>query len=256
MAKKQPDTIAKIPTVPSWETRAKRPFTDGRWPGTDNSLWLWRAVPMSSVTDARSPEHMVNVGRPLANAWEEMARLAGRGSNRRQVRATYRDTHALLVNIPRPYEAPIDHPLRDYLNRNYANLVVMDRSLLFGVKLRDSPGGRGWREALDSFTETLVHGTTPLEDYDQDVEVVSAALARCGFRVPTSREMRLADSWWNSGGARGIPVMTHEEHIHYFTTAASARRAEATNPDDCSSWGEIDGEFAITFASVEDFDLR
>lgn len=184
MARAPQAVIPKIPSAPSWETRAKRPFTDGRWQGIDGSMWLWRAVPMASVTDARSDEDMINVGRPLALAYDELSTLAGRGSNRRQAKGSYRETHALLVNVPRLYRAPHDHKLRDYLNRGYGMKAVLDRFLLFGVKLRDSPTGRGWKAAIESAAETLKYGGAPLEDYDQDADRVGSALARAGFRVP------------------------------------------------------------------------
>lgn len=256
MAKQSTQAPLKIPSAPQWETRAKRPFTDGRWQGIDNSLWLWRVAPMGSVTDARSEEDMINVGRPLSIAYSEMARLAGRGRNRRQAKALYRETHALLVNVPRMYRAPHDHKLRDYLNRGYGDKIVLDRFLLFGVKLRDNPAGRGWRSAIESAAETLRYGGAPLEDYDGDAEIVSNALSRAGFSVPTMPQMHLADSWWNFGASPGIPVLPHEEHIHFFRTVQSARRSEKADRLDCTSWPDQDAEFAISFATVQDFDLR
>ena len=66
-----------MPTSPQWETRAKRPLPGGRWPGIDNSLWLWRVAPLGPVVDARSPRDAVDVGRPLLNAYAELAALAG-----------------------------------------------------------------------------------------------------------------------------------------------------------------------------------
>ena len=246
----------EIPTVPQWETRAKKPLTGGRWPGIDNSLWLWRAVPMSSVTDASSPSEMLGVGEPLAIAYEELAKMSSRGSSRRQVKATYRQTHALLLNIPTAYDAPPASPIRDYLNRNYGDRVVLQRILLFGVKLKDSVGSGGFRQAIESAVETLQYGGAPLSDYDKDVDAVSAALARAGVREPTMQELHLADSWWNRGRAPGIPVLPHAEHMHYFATIPAARRAMAVDPNDCANWPEQEAEHAITFATVANFDLR
>lgn len=245
-----------IPTTPQWETRAKKPLRDGRWQGIDNSVWLWRAVPMSSVTDASSNQEMISVGMPLATAYEELAKMAGRGSSRRAAKHTYRQTHALLINIPTLYESPPASPIRDFLNRNYGDRATLKRVLLFGVKLRDSVGSGSWKDAIASVAETLQYGGAPLSDFDKDADDVSAALSRAGFRTPTIDELHLADSWWNRGNAPGIPVIPHEEHMHYFATVASARRAMAVDPADCSNWPHQDTEHAISFATIANLDLR
>lgn len=256
MARKTVDHGLDIPTVPQWETRAKKPLAGGLWPGIDNSLWLWRAVPMSSVTDASSLQEMLNVGVPLAGAYEELAKMSGRGANRRAAKGTYRQTHAILLNIPSLFEAPHESPIRDYLNRNYGDRAVLTRVLLFGVKLKDSVGSGSWRDAIASVAETLQYGGAPLSDFEKDAEQVDAALSRAGFRIPTNAELHLADSWWNRGGAAGIPVVPHEEHMHYFATVAAAKRAMAAGPGDCAGWPEQDTEHAISFATVENFELR
>lgn len=256
MAKKNTANALHIPTVPQWETRAKKPLRDGRWQGIDNSVWLWRAVPMSSVTDASSDQQMISVGTPLAIAYEELAKMAGRGSSRRAVKSTYRQTHAYLVNIPTRYQAPPASPIRDYLNRNYSDQVVMHRVLLFGVKLTDSVGSGSFRDAIASVMETIQYGGAPLSDFDKDAAAVSSALDRAGFRVPTIDEMHLLDSWWNRGNAPGIPVIPHEEHMHYFASVTAAKRALAVDPADCTHWPDQDAEHAISFATVSNFDLR
>lgn len=253
MAKDQQFTI---PTRPQWETRAKRPLTDGLWPGIDNSLWLWRAVPMASVTDARSADDAVNVGYPLFAAYEELARMAGRGNHRRQAKGTYRQTHALLLNIPALFEPNPGSPIRGYLAREFGAQEVLRRVLLFGVKLRPSVGNGGWRSAIDSVVETLQFGGAPLSDFDKDRDEVSAALSRAGFAIPSANDLHLADSWWNHGRSAGIPVLPHEEHIHYFRTVAAARRSTEADRLDCASWPEQEAEHAVTFAAIEDFDLR
>jgi len=253
---KRNDNGLTISTRPQWETRAKRPLGDGLWPGIDNTLWLWRSVPMASVTDARSADDAVNVGGPLYTAYEELARMAGRGNHRRQVKSTYRQTHALLLNIPTHFEANRGNPIRDYQNREFGTAEVLRRTLLFGVKLTPSVGNGGWRAAIDSVVETLQYGGAPLSDYEKDIAEVSAALSRAGLSVPSSSDLHFADSWWNHSNSAGIPVLTHEEHIHFFRTVAAAHRATAVDPISCENWPVQDAEHAISFAAVEDFDLH
>jgi len=251
------DDSLTIPSTPQWETRAKRPLSGGRWPGIDNSLWLWRIAPMGSVVDAKSPDDAVNVGRPLANAYDELAKLAGRSSNRRQAKGSYRQTHALLINIPALFAAHPDSPIREHLNQQFGHLETLNRVLLFGVKLRPSVSSGGWRSAVASVAETIQFGGAPIRDFDRDFETIDAMLSRNGFSVPDASTLHLADSWWNLGRAAAVPVLAHEEHIHYFHSTASAHRAVAVDPIDCSGWTEHGvAEHAVTFAAVEDLDLR
>jgi hypothetical protein len=260
MAKETVDLT--IPTKPQWETRAKRPLTGGIWPGTDNSLWLWRSVPLSSVRDARSPEDAVNVGYPLLAAYSELSRLAGRGKHRRQAKQSYRETHALLLNIPELFKPKPTSPIRDHLAREFGGQEVLDRVLLFGVKLRPSIGTGTWLSAVESVAETFQHGGAPLSDYGKDIEAISSALSRAGFNTPREGDqefasaLHLADSWWNWGRSAGVPVLWHEEHIHYFSTVAAGKRATAVDPADCVNWPEQREEHAISFAAVDEFDLR
>lgn len=245
-----------IPKAPQWETRAKRPLSGGRLPGIDGSLWLWRAVPMSSVTDAVSIRDGLNVGVPLAQAYEELAAMARTAPRRSMAKGSYRQTQALLVNIPAVFEANPDSPLRDYLNTQFAGMETMRRILLFGVRLRSTVGNGGWKAALASVAETVQYGGAPLSDYDKDYQAVDAALSRCGFSVPDKQALHLADSWWDLGRSSAIPVTPHEEHIHFFHTSASARRAQKIDPIDCTSWTPDISHSAISFAAVADFDLR
>lgn len=259
MAKKQVDPY-EIPTRRQWETRAKRPLGDGVWPGIDGSLWLWRMVPQGAVANARTKVDAERVGVPLAQAYEALAGMTSRGSRRSQVRGSYRDTQTYLVNVPALYAPNPQSKLRSFLTQEHGNTQTLQRALLFGVRLIPKVGNGKWRDAIDSFIETAQSQGAPLSDYQSDIKAVSDALASAGFRVPDRKTLHLADSWWNLGGTAGVPVMPHDEHMHFFRNARSARKAEAieeSHPGDCSQWdGEGISEHAITFAAVADFDMH
>ena len=54
-----------MPTTPLWPTTVRSRAKDGRIRGTDGSVWLYRAVPMAPVADARSPDEGLLIGAPL-----------------------------------------------------------------------------------------------------------------------------------------------------------------------------------------------
>lgn len=255
MAKKPANSALTIPILPQFETRARRPLFDGLWPGIDDSMWLWRSVPMGSVPDARTEEGAVAVGHGLANAYEALAAFAGSGAHRSQVKSTYRDTHALLLNVPTTFKANPKSPIADELNREYGDRPTIQRVLLFGVRLKATTGNGTLKSAVDSVWETLRYGGSPLSDYEKDHRDMAMVFSRAGFSVPTLQELHLADSWWNYGLAKGVPVLLHDEHIHFFHSAAEARAAVDINRLDCRDWPEAIGEHAISFAAVESFDL-
>ena len=88
-------------TTPDWPTMIRSRLSDGRLLGVDNSLWLYRAVPMAPVAEARTPEEGVATAEPLLMAMEELAAMAAsRPGGRRTSRQSYREVHALLVNLP------------------------------------------------------------------------------------------------------------------------------------------------------------
>jgi len=249
------DDDQRVPTVPTWETRAKKPLVGGLWPGTDKSMWLWRVVPMAAVTDARTERDLVAAQAMLERAFDELAALSKISiPTRRMSKDSYRQFHAELISIPAGYRAPEDSPLRDWLNREHRFTETTRRVLLFGVRLLASTGTGGWKSAIASVAETLSSGQAPLSDYERDIELVSAAMARCGFLVPDASLLHLADSWWLLGRIGARPVVTHPEHIHFFDTVEIGNRMVAIDPDDCTKWPE-GGWHAVTFAAVDEFDL-
>jgi len=255
MAKKPSNSALSIPILPQFETRARRPLFDGLWPGIDGSMWLWRSVPMGSVPDARTADGAVAVGHGLANAYEALAAFAGSGAHRSQVKSTYRDTHALLLNVPTTFTANPKSPIADELNREYGDRPTIQRVLLFGVRLKATTGNGTLKSAVDSVWETIRYGGSPLSDYEKDHRDMAMVFSRAGFSVPSLHDLHLADSWWNYGLAKGVPVLLHDEHVHFFHSAAEARAAVDINRLDCGDWPEAIGEHAISFAAVESFDL-
>lgn len=242
--------------APSWPTMIRSRLSDGRLLGVDNSMWLYRQVPMAPVAEARTPEEGVATAEPVMLALEELAAMgAARVGGRRASRHTYSEVHLLLVNLPQRWTPPRDHPIADYLATSFPQTVTDRRVLLLGVRLTAKVGGEGgWRRAIDSVTETLVMGGTPLSDYDPDYRAVAAALARAGLGVPSAADLRLASAWWNEGGAPDVPMLTQPECLHVFTSTDAARAAKRAGPGaDLTNLGA--GHHTVTFASISDLDL-
>lgn len=242
---------------PDWPTTTRARLSDGRLIGTDNSLWLYRAVPMGPVVDAASPAEGFAVAEPIIAAVEEIAALTSVRITRRSAsRSNYRRVHMLLVNVPRFYRPPRDHPLRDYLSSSFATTAIDRRVLLFGVRLRDSIGGQaGLAASVSSIVETLATGMTPLSDYDADFAQVDAALARAGLSTPAPDDLRLAGAWWNQGRYADTPILVHGDHLHVFADAATVTGLAGHDQSGCSDWPTIRGHHAVTFATVQDIEL-
>lgn len=248
----------EIPTSPQWETKSLVPLADGRVPGTDGSLWLYRSVPMVSITDAKTMEQMVAGGHALNRAFEELAKMATAGINRTMSAASYRQYHLLLLNVPAIYEAPKHSPIRSYLNREFRNMLVQRRECLFGVKLNPNTIKDGWKSFVESAMYTLMYTGTMLSDYDRDTEEVAGALARAGFTLPSASTLRWADSWWNHGRAKSVPVLPHDDHMHFMVEPSAKHTIEDQyDLKSCRDWPEegIPGEFALSFAAVNDIEL-
>lgn len=247
----------EAPRQPDWPTAIRSRLPDGRFLGTDGSVWLYRAVPLGPVADAASPMDGLTAAEPIIAAIAELSAMTSYGMARRSAaQKNYRQIHMLLVNLPTLFTPPSDHPLGDYLDDQLGHKHVQFRVLMFGVRLRDKIGGQaGWRSAVDSVLETLVAGSTPMSDFDADFAKVDAALSRAGLRNATGQELAAADSWWNLGRFPDTPTLVHGDHLHVFSNDSAVRIAAQTDLENCGSWPSIPGQHSLSFAAVQDFDL-
>lgn len=248
-------TIPNLDVAPPTMIRTR--LSDGRLLGVDNSLWLVRKLPLEPVADAKSVEERMNAFTPLMAAYEELSALTQVGVNKRALaRSRYRQMKLLMVNLNRLFTPPANHPIAGYLKQSFPNQVTEKHLLLLAVKLDARLGtGGGLRAAVDSVTETLLYGGTPLSDFDADLKKVDAALARCGLSTPTGEELAVANSWWNQGRFPDTVHLAHSEHLHVFSDDKAVRMARTAGPDDCDKWPVIPGARSLTFASLESFDF-
>jgi len=233
---------------------------DGRIRGTDGSVWLYRALPLAPVADARSPEEGLAPGEPLNAILGEIASSTTvRVPRRAMSKSLYRDIHILLVNIPMRFTPPEGSQLTGYLSGAYPTEPVNRRLVLFGVKLRDRVGGGGGvSAAVDSVVQVITTGTVPMSDYDADFVAMDGLMARSGLISISSVDYRLANAWWNHGQSPDSPMLVHTDHIHVFGSSDSARAAaglvERYGDDSCGEW-VLPSHHTVSFGCVQDFDL-
>jgi hypothetical protein len=245
---------------PWWPTAVRSRKRDGRVLGTDGSVWLYAKVPLSPVTDARSPEEALAAGEQIRAVLEEIAGTTHvRVTRRAMAKASYRNVHLLLVNVPTTFAPPAGSQLFTHLSSTFADTDVLRRLLLVGVRLQDKVGGSGGlRSAIDSVAETIAAGTIPLEDFDEDFATMSAIMARTGLNSLTDADFALANAWWNEGKAPDTPMLVHDDHVHVFSSTASmqaaARLVERDGDDNCESW-ELAKHHTLCFACVRDFEI-
>ncbi len=247
---------------PWWPTTAKGLKSGGRVLGTGGSVWLYAKVPLSPVTDARSPDEALAAGEPLRTVLEEIAgatHVRSRVARRMMAKSSYREVHILLVNVPSKFVPPRDSQLFAHHSSTFADTDVLRRVLLVGVKLRDKVGGGGGiRAAVDSMTESLMTGGVPLEDFDQDFAAMSAVMARSGLLTMTLTDFNLANAWWNGGTAPDTPTLIHDDHLHVFSSTASMHAAkrliDRDGDEDCQTW-DLANHHTLCFSCVKDFDI-
>lgn len=252
-----------LTTSPQWPTftraRLRGGWRDGLVLGTDNSVWLYRSVPLSPIADAKSDVDIDQAALPLMASFEELSLLAGVGpAPRRSVaRSSYRQVHLLTVNLPQWWTPPQDHALRDQLAVMFPRTQeTRARVTLLGVRLNDKLGGRGGIKAtLDSIAETVTSGGIPLGDFEPDARRVAIAAERAGLTVPTDAQFRLANAWWNNGNAPDVYVLPTPDCMHVFTHAEQAKAAARAIRERDVSWQDVASGSTITMATVQDLDL-
>ena len=247
--------MPKQNTKPDWPTYLAGRLEDGRLIGVDDSVWLYRKVPMAPVAEAKSNDRALAAAAPILAAYEGLAQTTSITTNRRALsRRAYRETHLLVVNIPTLYR-PTPGPLEGYLADQMSDAIVFSRILLFGVKLNSTVGSGGFKAAIDSVAETIVSGGTPMSDYDKDFREVDTVLRNAGLAPISHTERNLADAWWNHGSFPDTPALFHSDHLHIFSSAEAAGVARNLGADNCQTWPELDGTHTLTFASAQDIDL-
>lgn len=245
-----------IPKTPVYESRARKPKKDGRVVGTDESVWLYRTVPLGSIRDAKTTAEALNISAPLAHSFRELAGLVTtRGINRSLAKKKYREFHLIQTNYPKWYQAPEKNPIRGELNRLFSDLEVLDRRVMLGVRLIPTTGDGTLRGFMDSVDQTLFHGGVLESDYDKDFHQVSAAMDRAGLGIPTDADWASIDGWWNLGDPRPVAELRHSDHMHFFSRRAAWENAEDEGLLDCEPWANLPDHRAITFASLAELDL-
>lgn len=235
-------------------THVMEMLSDGIVRGTDGSVWIYFAVPLGPVTDAKSEQdayrQMVTVSGMLA----ELARIPTGVTvvkSRKVNRSRYRQFHLQLLSVAESFEPPPGYRgSREFLLSNFPNYSVDRRQLLFGVKLvpqlktKDS----SVRQSIESVFDSLMTGVVPLSDFDEDVKQMRSFAEANGLRTPTIQEMERADSWWSGDRNPAIPYLIHPDHLHFFQTVSSARTVARTNDlADCSTWSQDDRLNGIDF---------
>src|SRR5699024_10497371 len=95
--------------VPSTPTATKARYGAARVLPLGGGLGLHRRAPMAPAREAKSHARALEVGDPLAAAFEEIAAETQYTTARRSMaRSRYRPFHLLLVNLPRRYSPPED----------------------------------------------------------------------------------------------------------------------------------------------------
>ena len=252
-------TVDTLNDTPDWPTPLRGRLSGARALGVDNSVWIYYAVPMSPVADAKNPNEVIAAAEPLHAAFDELAAMAKTTGGRRATsRQGYRQIHTLLVNLPRWWRPQTGHPNESYLAEAFPGTQeTRERVLLLGVRLVDKIGGAGgFKAAVDSVVETLTSGGVPISDFDVDAKAVSAALTRSGLRELTPMEWRLASAWWNQGAAPDAPMLVQPDCIHVFSNAAQVSSAALAIKEGRTEWQDIAASTTVTMATVQDIDLQ
>lgn len=247
--------------TPDWPTTMRMRMRNGMCIGTDNSVWVYRRVPLGPVDDAVDRSSALRVAGPLMSAFselEEMARVSV--SRRNMARGKYRQVHLLLVNVPKRYVPDDKQPLRDWLSWQFPSTPVDNRVLLMGVRLNSSlnVGESGLSSLREAVVTTLTSNEVPIHEFERDFEMVDDALSRAGLVSPSDDDFRLANAWWNSGLYPDTPVLVHTDHLHVFSAPESLTEAAGLVRDEvpCSEWPTLNRHHTLAMTSLMDFQFN
>lgn len=221
--------------------------------GIDGSAWLYREVPLSPVTDARTPEDRDIAASPITGLVSELSASASSLVKRRRVnKSGYREIHVLSTIASGTYAPPPGHPNSVVLDGYFSRMRILGHSLLLGVRLRDSARRDNLWQAIDDFTQSMIEGGTALEDWLSDYRAIASVFDRYGYTIPSRHIVERALAWFNDGAWPDIVFYPHGDHIHTFGSWSAAQMAHraVTNDIGCTHW-EIEGHSIITIACLD-----
>lgn len=247
----------------SWTTPVRQVLSGGRFVGVDNSMWVYRKVPLAPMVDAKTKGRIDAAAVPLMRFFEQLSGLAQTSGGRRALaKGSYREFHVVAVNVPMPFQAPRELANREMLEADYGDRFTFRRVVLAGVRLVPKMRRKGQgalASAVESLSQTIVRGGVPLEDYESDYETVDKVMRQCGLAELGvdefgHDEVQLVQSWWNFGRSADTPIMVEADHVHVFRSVGAAKTAQNLDRDECESW-DVPGAYPLTFVSVSEFDL-
>lgn len=206
-----------------------------------SGVWLYRALPLLPIVDARSAQDAASAMGVVASVLASVATESKQAQlpHRNLSKSRYREVHLLGLNVPKRFEPPGDTALSTYLRQQFRT-DQMVRRLFIGVRLVPEAVSSGLAHAVTSTLTSVISGRVNIEDFYADAKIIDQALRRSGCSAMTSADYELAESWWNDGRRPDVPMLEHATHIHMFNTAGSAQHAhmsqESGGPDECAEW--------------------
>jgi len=221
--------------------------------GIDGKAWLYREVPLSPVTDARTPEDRDIAASPINGLISELSSSVGTLIKRRSMnKSSYREIHVLSTIASGTYATPAAHPNATVLDAYFGQMRILGHSVLLGVRLRDSIRRDNLRQAIADFTESMIEGGVALEDWLGDIRAMSSIFDRYGYTVPSQSTIGAALAWFNDGTWPDVIFHPHGDHLHTFESWSAAQIAHRAVDNDinCTHW-EIEGHSVMTIACLD-----
>jgi hypothetical protein len=221
----------------------------------DPLAWVYRVAPNEIIAGADA--HQRDEGaQPLRTALSYLAEKSRDRVRRYASKNTYRPVHILSVAVPSPFHIP---PGRSDL-AHFASRTTTRRVTFIGTPLVPKVAGAGPVDMIKKTAQEVARvifepGEFNLDAVAADLESVEAMMAGARLRVPTRQDRQLIQAWWNWGRWADTPYLPHADHLHVFVepAAASIVQREPSWLKDCSEWAEMQGQHALSFASVYDW---
>ncbi len=190
-----------------WVTRD----ADNIYVGSDRSVWLYRALPLSPI-DWEDPRTQLGIGGRLATLLAEIgATSVPPVSGIRQL-GNNRQIHLLSVTWDEDPEPDADTPPAhaSFLRETLEGFTVPKRALLIGVRLRPTGTGKSetvMEQARRVATKLLLEDVTDRGQYAEDAQFIGGMVSRFGGRRLSRAEQSQLESWYNVGRGPDVTII-------------------------------------------------
>lgn len=206
------DYLDSLWTTP-WQTRD----IEDIYVGNNNSVWLYRSLPLSPLQWEDDNAKMGICGE-LATLLDEIGSLSVAPISGIKSLGYNREIHLISVSWEEEFSPGAETPIKlaNFIDETLEGFTTPKRALFLGVRLRHT-GKKNSEKVLEKaktvVTKFLLEDITDKSLYMDDANIISSIISRYGGKKLSREERYQLESWYNMGKGTDVTIIENVTSI-------------------------------------------